>query len=177
MQILNVASITFRMPAVKNSGIKKAIDEHVQGRRSSVSKYVMKNVAGKEFGFKLIIVSKDGVKEEDVTKEHDRMMFATNHLWRSDVNVIPMVHQMYRERRGIENGYKSAKAIRSCTISTNRSVRIFMFFMSLFIYNIWVFLRTSKGHIRLADLLMLMSIAVYNRACFTVDLRIRRGRS
>ena len=127
----------------------------------------MKNVAGKEFGFELIIVPKDGVREEDVTKESDRyLVFATNHVWHSDANAVQMVLQMYRERWGIENGYKSAKAVRPRATSTNRSVRIFMFFTSLFIYNLWVFLRTNNEHIRLADLLMLMSIAVYTSGMF-----------
>ena len=167
MQILNVTGLTFLMPAVKNIGIKNAIDEYVQGQRGSVSKYVMKNTAGEKFGFELIIVPKDDVKEEDVTKESDRyLVFATNHLWRSDVDAVQMVPQMYRERWGIENGYKSAKTVRPRTTSTNRSVRIFMFFISLFIYNLWVFLRTSNGYIRLADLLMFMSIAVYRNGLF-----------
>ena len=80
--------------------MKNAIDEYVQGQRGSLSKYVMKNTAGKKFGFELIIVvPKDGVREEDVTKESDRyLVFATNHLWRSEVNAVQMIPQMYRKR-------------------------------------------------------------------------------
>ena len=89
MQILNVAGITFLMPAVKSSGIKKAIIEYVQSQRGSISKYVLKKVTGKKFGFELIIVSKDGVREEDVSKESDRyLVFTTNHLWRSEDNAV-----------------------------------------------------------------------------------------
>ncbi len=51
----------------------------------------MKNVTGEEFGFELIIVPKDSVREEDVTKESDRMVFAINHLWCSNVNAVQRV--------------------------------------------------------------------------------------
>ncbi len=68
----------------------------MQGQRGYVSKYVMKNVAGKEFGFELIIVvPKDGVREGVVSKESDRYLaFATYHLWCRDVNAVQMVPQM-----------------------------------------------------------------------------------
>ncbi len=166
MQILNVTGMTFLMPAVKNTGIKKAISEYVQGRRSSVSKYVMKNTAGEKFRFELIIVvPKDCVRERMSQKRATGSGVCDKSL----VAVMPMQCRRFPRctgRGGVLRTDTSAKAVRPRTTSTNRSVRISMFFISLFIYNLWIFLRTSNGHIRLADLLVFMSIAVYRNGLF-----------
>ncbi len=76
------------------------------------------------------------------------------------IAMMPMQYGWFYRCTGgldIETGYKSAKAVRHCTTSTDKSVRIFMFFMYLFIYNLWIFLRIHNEH-RLADLLMWMSL-------------------
>ena len=55
MSVINDFVFAFTMPAVKNSRIKNAIEEHVKGQRPTVSWYAMKSAEGKEFAFRLII--------------------------------------------------------------------------------------------------------------------------
>ncbi len=123
------------------------ISEYVQVSGVSYPN-VMKNVAGKEFGFELIIiVPKDCVRERMSQKRATGSGVCDKSL----VAVMPMqCRRFYRctGGEGIENGYK-CKAIRPRTTGTNRSVRIFMFFMSLFICNLGVFFRTNNEHIDL----------------------------
>ena len=47
------------------------------------------------------------------------------------------VPEEYKKRWRIENNFKSIEQIRARTGSRNHAIRIFMFFLSLAVYNLW----------------------------------------
>ncbi len=92
---------------------------------------IMKNVAGEEFGFELIIVPKDGIRERISQKRATGIRCLRQITCDGDANVM-VVPQMYRGN-GVLGTDTNAKAVRFRTISTDRSVRTFLFsFPSLF---------------------------------------------
>jgi hypothetical protein len=92
---LNKLHQTFLMPAVKNRGIRKAIMEHIEGRRKCISEYRMHSSSDSaEASFTIVILPKKGSeKEEETDPATDRyIVFATNIpegriLW--NINRIP----------------------------------------------------------------------------------------
>ena len=63
----------------------------------------------------------------------------------------------YKKRWGIETGYRDAKRVMPRTISRNAVIRLFMFFVSLLISNIWMLSRAkNRRDTRLTVLLACM---------------------
>lgn len=127
----------FLMPAIKNSGIKRAIMEYVAGKRKCVSEYTMHTPDGGAASFNLVILPKEGSeKEADPVDRH--LVFATNIpegriLW--NIRRLP---EDYRKRWGIETGYVGIERLRARTTSRNHSLRLLYFYYSLILYNAWL---------------------------------------
>ncbi len=51
LSVIGDAGFAFIMPAVKNSKIQAAIEEHANGEWPTVSQYMLKPAEGKEFAF------------------------------------------------------------------------------------------------------------------------------
>ena len=68
----------FLMPAVKNTGMKRAIREHHDKSRKAVSKYTLKNAACQSVTFTLIITPSKKIDDPDVDATERYHVFATN---------------------------------------------------------------------------------------------------
>lgn len=133
----------YLMPATKNTGIKRAIIEFIEGKRESVSEYKMNE--GKQdlsCTFTLVILPKVGKREKEDDDEKDPtsryIAFATNiprgHiLW--NISRIP---KDYRLRWGLESGYIQVEDLRAKTTSKNHTLRLLYFFYALILYNAWL---------------------------------------
>ena len=70
-------------------------------------------------------------------------MFATTQRCGGYAELIDHVTEEYRDRWGIETGYRCAKSIRPRTVSRNPVLRVLLFYMSLAVCNIWMTVRDS----------------------------------
>ena len=70
-------------------------------------------------------------------------MFATTQRCGGYAELIDHVTEEYRDRWGIETGYRCAKSIRPRTVSRNPVLRMFLFYVSLAVCNIWMTVRDS----------------------------------
>lgn len=98
------------MPAVKNIGIQRAIEEYHHGLRNAASWYVMKNAAGRYERFVLIIRpaarpdDDKGKKTGRITDDY--IAFATNlSVGRAQLGILTLPEE-YRRRWDIETAYR-----------------------------------------------------------------------
>jgi len=130
---------TFLMPCRLTPGMKLALVEHDQGKRGTISQFVVgKNTAGSEpCSFTLVIFPRKGSESErDPLRRY--IPFATNLpagkiLW--NLRRLP---EDYRRRWGIESGYAGIEQLRARTTSRNHALRLTYFFYSLILYNAWL---------------------------------------
>lgn len=133
----------FLMPAVKNSGIKRIIAEYHEGKTDAVSAYTMKNSAGREASFTLII-RKSRHWDDAESRIADRyVVFATNLSVADAVKEIETLPDDYKLRWGIETGYRQIEQVRPKTYSRNNLFRNLMFYVSLYIHNMWAVVRSG----------------------------------
>ena len=133
IQMLNGRGIRFLMPATKNKNVKKAIDQHENGKRGEVS-YNLTTSDRQSEGYTLIIRRNEKYKEgdEETPKYHT---FATNipeHLIHGNVDGFV---ERYRQRWGIETGYRCYESVRPRTTTRSESVRILLMFFPFLMYN------------------------------------------
>jgi hypothetical protein len=136
INMLNRMHQLFLTPCIKNSGIKKAMMEYVEGKRECISEYTMGS-GNDSCKFTLVILRKAGSeKETDPLKRY--IAFATNIpkgdiLW--NINKLP---KDYRMRWGLETGYIGVGQLRARTTSRNHSLRLLYFYYALILYNAWL---------------------------------------
>ena len=92
----------------------------------------------------LVIVPRKDAKESDPLKDR-YLVFATNFSVREARTKLANIPEVYRERWGIETGYRVAKRIRPFTCSKNPSVRLVLFYFTMFLYNLWVISGWNAG--------------------------------
>ena len=136
IQMLNSRGIRFLMPATKNKNVKKAIDQHENGKRGEVS-YNLTTSDRQSEGYTLIIRRNEKYREgdEETPKYHT---FATNipeHLIHGNVDGFV---ERYRQRWGIETGYRCYESVRPRTTSRSESVRMLLMFFPFLMYNAWI---------------------------------------
>lgn len=136
IQLLNGRGIRFLMPATKNKNVKKAIDQHEKGERGEVS-YNLTTSDRQSEGYTLIIRRNERYREgdEETPKYHT---FATNipeHLIHGNVDGFV---ERYRQRWGIETGYRCYESVRPRTTSRSESVRMLLMFFPFLMYNAWI---------------------------------------
>ena len=139
----------FIMPAIKNKGIQKAIKEHEKGKRGAVSEYTMKSQDGRKFTFNLVLVYNE--------KEKEYFVFATNTMYSDPASMLERITEEYKQRWGIETGYRCMEQMRPHTTSKNALVRIMLFYMVVIMYNLWMRERECATQDRELTLDMMLS--------------------
>lgn len=126
INLLKGLGVKFLMPAVKNSRIKRLINEH---GAPTVLEYRMVGAY-----FKLVIVKDD---------KNLKKVFATN----LDVNEgnAHRLFDMYGKRWGIETSYRVKNLFRAKTTSKRYVIRLFYFSFSVCLYNLWILANIFVG--------------------------------
>ncbi len=127
---------TFIMPARKTPGIKKAILQHVDGNRETISDYTIHSGSGHVESFNLVILPNPKPAKPNLTDQY--LVFATN-IARAEISKdIWQIPYSYRKRWGIETGYACVEKFRPRTCSVNPTVRFLYFFYPLILFNGWI---------------------------------------
>ena len=135
MRFLNGRGERFLMAVSKTPGIKKAVSEFRRGKRKAISKYEMRSNDGTTFRFWLVI--KKRLRKKKGKRRWEYLTYATNvERWyiKRTMKDIP---EEYKKRWRIENNFKSVEQMRARTGSRNHSIRVFMFFLSMTVCNLW----------------------------------------
>ena len=135
MRFLNGRGERFLMAVSKRPGIKNAVAEFRCGKRKAVSKYEMRSSNGTVFRFNLVI--KKRLKETKDGRKWKYLTYATNLERQYIKRTIKDIPEEYKKRWRIENNFKSVEQMRARTGSRNHSIRVFMFFLSMIVCNLW----------------------------------------
>ena len=135
MRFLNGRGERFLMAVSKRPGIKNAVAEFRRGKRKAVSKYEMRSSNGTVFRFNLVI--KKRLKETKDGRKWKYLTYATNLERQYIKRTIKDIPEKYKKRWRIENNFKSVEQIRARTCSRNHAIRVFMFFLSMTVCNLW----------------------------------------
>ena len=135
MRFLDEHGEKFLMAVSKTPGIKKAVLEFRSGKRKAISRYEMRSNDGTTFRFWLVI--KKRLKEKKGKRRWEYLMHATNVERWYIKRTMKDVPEEYKKRWRIENNFKSVEQIRARTGSRNHSIRVFMFFLSMTVCNLW----------------------------------------
>ncbi len=135
MRFLDKRGERFLMATSKTPGIKKAVSEFRCGKRKAVSRYEMRSGYGTTFRFWLVI--KKRLKEKRGKKGWEYLTYATNVERRRIKRTMKDVPKEYKKRWRIENNFKSVEQMRARTGSRNHAIRVFMFFLSMTMCNLW----------------------------------------
>ena len=135
MRFLDECGERFLMAVSKRPGIKKAVAEFRRGKRKAVSEYEMRSSNGTVFRFNLVI--KKRLKETKDGRKWKYLTYATNLERQYIKRTIKDIPEKYKKRWRIENNFKSVEQIRARTCSRNHAIRVFMFFLSMTVCNLW----------------------------------------
>ena len=135
MRFLNGRGERFLMAVSKTPGIKNAVAEFRRGKRKAVSKYEMRSSNGTVFRFNLVI--KKRLKETKDGRKWKYLTYATNLERQYMKRTIKDIPEEYKKRWRIENNFKSVEQMRARTCSRNHAIRVFMFFLSITVCNLW----------------------------------------
>ena len=137
INMLNRLDQLFLMPCIKNSGIKKAMMEYLEGKREFISEYTMGS-GDDSCKFTLVILPKAGSSEKETDPLKKYIVFATNIPKGDILRNISSLPKDYRMRWGLETGYIGVGLLRARTTSRNHSLRLLYFYYSLILYNAWL---------------------------------------
>ena len=135
MRFLDEHGEKFLMAVSKTPRIKKAVLEFRRGKRKAISRYEMRSNDGTTFRFWLVI--KKRLKEKKGKRRWEYLTYATNVERWYIKRTMKDVPEEYKKRWRIENNFKSVEQIRARTGSRNHSIRVFMFFLSMIVCNLW----------------------------------------
>ena len=135
MRFLDKHGEKFLMAVSKTPGIKKAVSEFRRGKRGAISRYEMRSGDGTTFRFWLVI--KKRLKEKKGKRRWEYLTYATNVERWYIKRTMKDVPEDYKKRWRIENNFKSVEQMRARTGSRNHSIRVFMFFLSMTVCNLW----------------------------------------
>ena len=133
----------FLMPAVKNKAIKKLIKEYSVGKRGPVSRYTIQGKNHKATITIAIVKRKDAVETDPIEDQY--LAFATNASMQDAMANLANLPTEYKKRWGIETGYRCAKQVRPKTCSRNPSYRLFLFYFTMILYNVWTIVNHAVG--------------------------------
>ena len=137
ISVIKQKNLKFLMPAKKNSRIKDAILQYVNGDRESISPYTIKSASGHIESFTLVILpNKNTRKKSNIIDQY--VVFATNISPKEISQNIQNIPTDYKKRWGIETGYACVGRFRPKTTSSNQSIRLLYFYYSLILYNAWI---------------------------------------
>ena len=135
MRFLDECGERFLMAVSKTPGIKKAVSEFHSGKRKAISRYEMRSNDGTTFRFWLVI--KKRLRKKKGKRRWEYLTYATNvERWyiKCTMKDVP---EEYKKRWRIENNFKSVEQMRARTCSRNHAIRVFMFFLSMIMCNLW----------------------------------------
>ena len=135
MRFLDEHGEKFLLAVSKTPGIKKAVSEFHSGKRDAISKYEMRSSNGTTFRFWLVV--KKRLKEKKGKRRWEYLMYATNAERWYIKRTIKDVPEEYKKHWRIENNFKSVEQTRARTGSRNHAIRVFMFFLSMTVCNLW----------------------------------------
>ena len=135
MRFLHEHGERFLMAVGKTPGIKKAVSEFRRSKRKAISRYEMRSSDGTTCRFWLVI--KKRLKEKKGKRRWEYLTYATNVERWYIKRTIKDVPEEYKKRWRIENNFKSVEQIRARTCSRNHAIRVFMFFLSMIVCNLW----------------------------------------
>ena len=139
----------FLMPAIKNSRVQGAIlAAHEAGRTagSCVHGFTIGNSNGLTASFNLVIIPSDCHKNEERPVIDRYVAFATNlPVSGAADEIMEGIPSDYRRRWGIETGYRQIEQVRAKTTSRKQGIRLLVFFISIFVYNMWAVERNKRG--------------------------------
>ena len=135
MRFLDECGERFLMAVSKTPGIKKAVAEFRRGKRKAVSKYEMRSSNGTVFRFNSVI--KKRLKETKDGRKWKYLTYATNLERQYIKRTMKDIPEEYKKHWRIENNFKSVEQIRARTCSRNHAIRVFMFFLSMTVCNLW----------------------------------------
>lgn len=138
----------FLMPAKKNDRIKAKILGFHERKIDPAFPYQFKNTKSeKENEAFTVFIIKAKKKKKNSPKRRKKKptvfdlyhVFATNQLKRKASHTqLKKLAERYRERWGVETGFKMKKYFQIKTASKKFVVRIFCFLFSVVIYNLWI---------------------------------------
>ena len=140
MAALKRLGIWFIIPVPQRPPIKRAIGEYKARKRARVSKYTVTAGNGGTLTHTLIIIEKREIAKKGKDKGKLRavyLVYATNMpvgLARKAIKEIPAA---YKKRWAIETGYRVVEKIRARTKSNCTQARIFLFFFTMTVNNVW----------------------------------------
>ena len=135
MRFLDECGERFLMAVSKTPGIKNAVSEFRSGKRKAISRYEMRSSNGTTFRFWLVI--KKRLRKKKGKRRWEYLMHATNVERWYIKRTMKDVPEEYKKRWRIENNFKSVEQIRARTGSRNHAIRVFMFFLSMIVCNLW----------------------------------------
>ena len=135
MRFLDERGERFLMAVSKRPGIKKAVSEFRCGKRGAVSRYEMRSGDGTAFRFWPVI--KKRLKGKKGKRRWGYLTHATNAERWYIKRTMKDVPEEYKKRWQIENNFKSVEQMRARTGSRNHAIRVFMFFLSMIVCNLW----------------------------------------
>ena len=129
--------VSFLMPQPKGNTVKEAIMRYHEGKRVRAAKVQIKSRKHGKASFYGAIYPKEDCDKD--AKIHDRYVaFATNlpkHRIHCTVKSLP---EVYKDRWGIETGYRQIEQVRARTRSCSFPLRLFLFYFSAISANMWV---------------------------------------
>ena len=135
MRFLDEHGEKFLMAVSKTPRIKKAVLEFRRGKRKAISRYEMRSNDGTTFRFWLVI--KKRLKEKKGKRRWEYLTYATNVERWYIKRTMKDVPEEYKKHWRIENNFKSVEQMRARTCSRNHAIRVFMFFLSMTVCNLW----------------------------------------
>ena len=135
MRFLDECGERFLMAVSKTPGIKKAVSEFHSGKRKAISRYEMRSNDGTTFRFWLVI--KKRLRKKKGKRRWEYLTYATNVERWYIKRTMKDVPEEYKKRWRIENNFKSVEQMRARTCSRNHAIRVFMFFLSMIVCNLW----------------------------------------
>ena len=140
MAALDRLGIRFIMPVPQRPPIRRAIEEYKAKKRKRVSKYTVTAGNGDTFECTLVIAK----KWETVKKGKDKgkrvavyLVYATNMPMGMARRAIKGIPAAYKRRWAIETGYRCVEGIRARTKSNCVQARVFLFFFTMTVNNVW----------------------------------------
>ena len=125
----------FLMAVSKTPGIKKVVLEFRSGKRDAISRYEVRSNDGTTFRFWPVI--KKRLRKKKGKRRWEYLTYATNVERWYIKRTMKDVPEEYKKRWRIENNFKSVEQMRARTCSRNHAIRVFMFFLSMTVCNLW----------------------------------------
>ena len=140
-------NVPFIMPMRGNEKIYQIMREVDKGTGEAVREYTMTGKDGRTATFTLVVCRKKKAGKKGRIRDK-YIAFATNIVVKSAKNLLRYIPNMYRDRWGIETGFRSLKDVRAKTKSPRTAARLFLMIFSLVFVNFWVLFKIWSDETR-----------------------------